>query len=122
VPLRGSLLLFVALTALFLVSAIGIGVLVAAVTRTLQQALLLSFFGLFPVMFLSGTLVPVESMPRVLQWAAQASPLLHYLEITLGIFLKGVGWSQLWPHALVLALSGGLLLLVAGWIFRRGTG
>jgi hypothetical protein len=47
-PLRGSLLLFLSLTALFLVSAVAIGVLIAAVSKTLQQALLLSFFGLFP--------------------------------------------------------------------------
>lgn len=118
IPLHGSLLLFLALTALFLVSAIGIGVLVASVCSTLQQALLLSFFGLFPVMFLSGTLVPVESMPIGLQWAAQASPLLHYLEITLGIFLKGVGWSVLQGHALALAGIGGLLLTCAAALFR----
>lgn len=118
IPLHGSLLLFLALTALFLVSAIGIGVLVASVCTTLQQALLLSFFGLFPVMFLSGTLVPVESMPAALQWAAQASPLLHYLEITLGIFLKGVGWSALQGHALALAGIGGALLAIAAVLFR----
>lgn len=119
IPLNGSLLLFLALTALFLVSAIGIGVLVASVCATLQQALLLSFFGLFPVMFLSGTLVPVESMPAGLQWAAEASPLLHYLEITLGIFLKGVGWQALQGHALALAVIGATLLAVAGVLFRR---
>lgn len=121
VPLRGSLTLFLTLTALFLVSAIGLGVLVAAVSRTLQQALLLSFFGLFPVMFLSGTLVPVESMPVPLQWAAEASPLLHYLEITLGIYLKGIGWQELWPHALALAVIGLPLFVLAATIFRRGS-
>lgn len=118
IPLLGSLPLFIALTALFLVSAIGIGVLIATVSATLQQALLLSFFGLFPVMFLSGTLVPVESMPVGLQWAAQASPLLHYLEITLGIFLKGVGWSALQGHALALAGIGGVLFATAAALFR----
>ena len=118
IPLHGSLLLFLALTALFLLSAIGIGVLVASVCATLQQALLLSFFGLFPVMFLSGTLVPVESMPTGLQWAAEASPLLHYLEITLGIFLKGVGWQALQGHALALAGIGGVLLAIAAALFR----
>lgn len=119
VPVRGSLALFFALTALFLVSAIGLGVLVAAIARTLQQALLLAFFGLFPLMFLSGTLVPVESMPSLLQQLSLASPLRHYLEITLGIFLKGAGLDILWPHALAL-LAIGLPLYLAAWlIFRR---
>jgi ABC-2 type transport system permease protein len=119
VPVRGSLSLFFALTALFLVSAIALGVLVAAISRTLQQALLLAFFGLFPLMFLSGTMVPVESMPPLLQQLSLASPLRHYLEITLGIFLKGVGMEILWPHALALVAIGMPLYLGAWLIFRR---
>lgn len=119
VPVRGSLPLFFALTALFLLSAIGLGVLVAAISRTLQQALLLAFFGLFPLMFLSGTMVPVENMPNLLQQLSLASPLRHYLDITLGIFLKGAGMEILWPHALALVAIGMPLYLVAWLIFRR---
>lgn len=59
-PLRGSLLLFVLFSAVFLLSSMGIGILVATITDTLQQALLVSFLVLFPVLFLSGTLVPLE--------------------------------------------------------------
>lgn len=113
VPLRGSLPLFLLFTALFLISAIGIGVMVAAVCQTLQQALLLSFFGLFPIMFLSGTLVPVESMPSALQYLSLASPLRHYMDVILGIFLKGVGLKELWPQAVALAGIGALLFAVA---------
>ncbi len=119
VPLRGSLLLFLVLTAVFLISAVAIGVLIAAVSSTLQQALLLSFFGLFPMMFLSGTLVPVESMPEVLQTVSLASPLRHYLDITLGLFLKGSGLRELWLQALALVVIGAPLFLLAGQIFRR---
>lgn len=122
VPLRGSLLLFMALSALFLISAIGLGVLFAAVCHTLQQALLLSFFGLVPLMFLSGTLVPVESMPEPLQVLSLASPLRHYMTIILGIFLKGAGMSVLWPEALALAVIGALLFGVAAIIFRAQSG
>jgi len=121
VPLRGSLLLFIGLTAVFLVSAIAIGVLIAAVCRTLQQALLLSFFVLFPMMFLSGTVAPVESMPDVLQTLSLASPLRHYLDITLGIFLKGAGIRELWPQALILLAIGAPLFGLAIGIFRRST-
>ncbi len=119
VPLRGSFALFVALTAVFLLSAISLGVLVAAVSRTLQQALLLTFFGLFPIMFLSGSLTPVESMPEFLQKVSLGSPLRYYLKIILGIFLKGAGWSDLWREAVTLTAISSVLFLTAMAVFRR---
>lgn len=119
VPLRGSLALFVFLTAIFLLSAIAIGVLIAAVCRSLQQALLLAFFGLFPIMFLSGTLAPIANMPEFLQGLSLGSPLRYYMDVILGIFLKGVGMAELWPQALALLLIGGLLFALAGWVFGR---
>lgn len=119
VPLRGSLLLFVALTALFLLSAIGIGVLIAAVARTLQQALLLAFFGLFPVMFLSGTFVPIKSMPDFLQKSSLLSPVRYYTDIILGIFLKGAGFAELWPQTFALLAIGSVLFSCSLLMFRR---
>jgi len=119
VPLRGSLALFLALTAVYLLSAIAIGVFVAAVSRTLQQALRLSFFGLFPLMFLSGTLAPVDSMPGVLQTLSLGSPLRHYVDVILGIFLKGAGFPDLWPQALALGAIGAPLFIAAAGLFGR---
>ena len=119
VPFQGSLLLLLAITGVFLLSAIGIGVLIAAVTRTLQQALLLGFFGLFPLMFLSGTIVPIESMPEPLQTLSLVSPLRHYLEALLGLFFKGAGVNDLWPQALALMAIGTPIFVLAALIFRR---
>jgi ABC-2 type transport system permease protein len=119
VPMRGSLVTLMTLTAAFLVSAISLGVLIASVTRTLQQALLVSFFGLFPMLFLSGTMVPVESMPRPLQIASLVSPLRHYMEVILGVFLKGAGLADLWPQALALLGIGVVLFGSAVIAFRR---
>lgn len=119
VPLRGSLLLFLALTALFLLSAIAMGVLAAAISRTLQQALLLSFFSLFPIMFLSGTLVPVESMPDFLQSLSLLSPLRYYMDVILGVFLKGAGIAELWRQAAALLAIGVVLFGIALSVFRR---
>lgn len=119
VPLRGSVALFLALTALYLVSSTAIGVLIGIASRTLQQALLLTFFFLFPVLFLSGTLVPIESMPTALQWLSLASPVRHYLDIVLGIFLKGVGLTELWPQVLALAGIGAGLFSIAWLRFSR---
>lgn len=119
VPLRGSFLLFIGLTAVFLLSAIALGVLIAAVSRTLQQALLLAFFGLFPIMFLSGSLTPIESMPASLQALSLASPLRYYMKIILGVYLKGAGWTELWPASLMLGAIGAALFVLALAVFRR---
>lgn len=118
VPLRGSLVLFFLLSAAFLASSMGIGIFVATFADTLQQALLMSFFALFPVLFLSGTLVPVESMPVWLQYVAQLSPLTHYMDALLGIFLKGVGLEVLWPRAAGIVLIAAVLL-AAGMVQLR---
>lgn len=119
VPMAGDLATLFLLEFLFLLSAVSIGVFVATLTSTLQQAMLASFFSLFPLLFLSGSIAPVDSMPRWLQVAAQASPLLHALESVTGVFLKGAGMRELWPHAAAL-VGISLPLLGGGWlIFRR---
>jgi len=102
-----------------LILAASLGVLIASVTRTLQQALLVSFFGLFPILFLSGTMVPIESMPRGLQLVSLASPLRHYMEVILGVFLKGAGFADLWPQTLALLAIGTVLFTSALIAFRR---
>lgn len=121
-PFRGSLALFFSFSALYLVSSMGIGILVATFAQTLQQALLIAFFVLFPVMFLSGTLVPVESMPVALQYVAQLSPLRHYMDVILGIFLKGIGLEVLWPQAVALSVIAAVLLELSVLRFRRRLG
>jgi ABC-2 type transport system permease protein len=116
VPLGGSLGLFFAASAAALATCLGIGIFVSTFARNLQQALLISFFILFPVMFLSGTTVPVESMPAALQYLSALSPIRYYLEIALGTLLKGVGWEILWPKLVVLVVIGSVLTL---WSLRR---
>jgi ABC-2 type transport system permease protein len=122
VPVRGSLTLFFALSAVFLLAGLGFGLLIGTVAGNLQQALLLSFFSIIPVMVISGVLVPVESMPEAVQLLALASPLTYYLEIGLGIFLKGAGVAVLWRDALAMALLGAALFALGLWRFRHQIG
>jgi ABC-2 type transport system permease protein len=119
VPVRGSLPLFFALSEVFLSSGLGLGLLWGTVAENLQQALLLSFFTLLPIMVVSGVIVPVEAMPRLIQFLALASPLTYYLEIGLGIFLKGVGLGALWPHALAMGGLGVGIFALGIWRFSR---
>lgn len=119
VPFRGDLITFVVLSLAFLSSAIATGVLIASLVRTLQQALLVSFFVLIPVMFLSGTITPIESMPPLIQALSRLSPLRYYMEALLGVFLKGVGLEVLWPQlAWMLGLGAGLFAWTAV-LFRK---
>ena len=120
VPLRGSVLLFFLASAINLFSSAGIGIYISTLSRNLQQGLLISFFILFPMMFLSGTMVPIESMPMPLQYLSYLSPVRYYMEITLGIFLKGVGLSVLWPEFLLLFAFGAVIFPVGLWHLRRG--
>lgn len=119
VPLRGSLGLFYGLSLLMFLSSMGIGVLIGTFAQNMQQTLLIAFFILFPVAFLSGTMVPVSNMPLALQWLTYLSPLRYYVEIILGIFLKGVGLEALWRQALALAIFGILLLGLGTLRLRR---
>lgn len=114
-----TLALFFALSILAFLASAGIGVWIATASRNLQQALLLAFFILFPVMFLSGTLVPVTSMPWVLERLSLLSPMRHYLTIGLDLFLKGVGMATVWPHVLVLAGFTAAVMAIGVGRFRR---
>ncbi len=119
VPIRGSLPLFFALSALFLASALGLGLWLGTLAANLQQALLLAFFVVFPLMVISGTLVPVESMPRAIQLLSRLSPLRYYQEIALGIVMKGVGLQVLWSQAVAMGGLGLVLFGLGAWRFGR---
>lgn len=106
VPVMGSAMLFVVVTAVAFVTFLSLGFLLGAFARNLQQALLLSFFTLFPLMFLSGTVVPLESMPAGMRALSYLSPVRYYMEAALGIFLKGNGLAILWPQLAILAAMG----------------
>ena len=116
VPLAGSLVLFVGTSAIALAAFLAIGFFVGTIAENLQQALLLAFFILFPLMFLSGTIVPIESTPLFMQWLSYLSPVRYYMEIALGILLKGVGLDVLWPQLVALLATGGLL---SAWSIAR---
>lgn len=119
IPIHGSLVTFLGLNAIFLLSAVSIGVFVGTITNTLQQALLTAFFSLFPLLFLSGTVTPLESMPDWLQGAVQVSPLRHSTQIVTSLFLKGAGIRELWPHAAALLAIGAPLFGGSWLLFRR---
>ena len=120
VPLRGSFILLLLLTQLFLLNTLGLGLLVSTVVRTQQQAMMTAAFTLMmPMVFLSGLIFPIENMPRVFQLLTYIVPLRYYATIIRGIFLKGSGLAVLWPEALALLGMGIGILGVAALRFRK---
>lgn len=121
-PVRGSLWLLFFATTLFLMSSLGIGLLISTVSQTQQQAMMSAFFIIFPAMLLSGFAFPIENMPEPAQWLTLLNPLRYYLVIIRGIFLKGVGLGILWPQLAALAAIGAVVLLVAVGRFKKTAG
>ena len=119
VPLRGSIPLLFGATALFLMSSLGIGLLISTISRTQQQAMMSAFFVIFPAMLLSGFAFPIESMPQAVQWLTYLNPMRFFLVIIRSIFQKGVGMEILWPQLLALSLIGVSILSCAVLRFKK---
>ena len=118
-PLRGSFLLLLGLSFIYMLSTLGIGLFVSTITRTPQQAMLTSFFFMIPMILLSGFVFPIENMPRLFQWLTVVIPLRYYLVILRGIFLKGVGFSSLYEETLTLVILAVVINLLSIVRFHR---
>jgi len=114
VPLRGSFGLLLAVSLLYVVCTLGLGLLVSTISETQQQAMMTAtFFFLMPMIYLSGFMTPIENMPTVIQWVTYVIPLRYFLVIVRGIFLKGVGVAVLWPQIAALATWGLVVISLA---------
>ena len=122
VPIRGSLALLAAATVLYLLSAAGLGLLLSTICRTQQQAMMSTFFIIFPAILLSGFVFPIANMPWPVRVLTLADPLRYFNVILRGIFLKGVGLSVLWPQLVGLAVLGIALTALAAKRFRKTLG
>jgi ABC-2 type transport system permease protein len=119
VPIRGSLLVLFGATALYLLTTLGVGLLISTVSQTQQQAMMSSFFFYFPAVLLSGFMFPIANMPTVVQGLTYLNPLRYFLVIVRGVFLKGVGPDILWPQMASLAVMGVVTLGLASRRFRK---
>jgi ABC-2 type transport system permease protein len=114
VPLRGSIVLLFALTLVYLLTTLGLGLFVSTISSTQQQAMMTTtFFFLMPMVLLSGFVFPIENMPAAVQPFTYLMPLRYFLVILRSIFLKGVGLEIVWPQALALAGWGLAILTLA---------
>lgn len=116
VPFRGHLGVLAAGLVAFIVAALGLGLLISAISANQQQAMIISFFFTMPMITLSGFGTPIASMPSLLQKITYANPLRHVMVILRSVYLKGVGFDVLWPE--IASLMGLSLLLLGVSILR----
>ncbi|MGE5616484.1 MAG: ABC transporter permease, partial [Bacillota bacterium] len=119
VPFRGNPLVMMLGASLFLLCALGLGMLVSTLCRTQQQAFATNFFILNPLFTLSGFAFPISSMPQALQWLTLVDPLRYFLIVVRGTFLKGVGVAELWPQLAAMAAIGAVLLALSVLRLRK---
>ena len=120
IPFSGSYLTLYAGLLLFLLAAVGMGLMLSAIVATMQQAMLYSFVLLMPFALLSGLTTPLGNMPEIFQYLTLVNPLRYAIDIAHRVYLEAAGLDQLvgdlWPMAIIATVT----LSSAAWLFRRG--
>jgi ABC-2 type transport system permease protein len=119
VPIHGNVVLLLELSSVFLLSSLGLGILISTVSKTQQEAMMLTFFILLPSIFLSGYFFPIDAMPPFLQLVSKLVPLTYVLIIVRSIILKGVGFEVLAGEVAALAVFGAVVLTLSAVRFRK---
>jgi ABC-2 type transport system permease protein len=120
---RGSILVLYLLSLLFMLTTLGLGLFVSTIARSQQQAMMISvFFILMPMIILSGFVFPIESMPRIIQLVTYLFPLRYYFVIIRGLFLKGLGLTELWRESAALLAFGVTIIVASVLLFRKRLG
>jgi ABC-2 type transport system permease protein len=122
-PVKGSVLLLLILSLVFLLTTLGLGLFVSTISRTQQQAMMTSvFFVMLPMIYLSGFVFPIENMPAFFQHISLLLPLRYFFEIVRGIFLKGIGLADLWMQVCMLSIFGTAIFTLSAIRFRKTVG
>jgi ABC-2 type transport system permease protein len=118
VPFRGHALVLMLGTAAFLMSSIGLGLLISTVSSTQQQAMMASNLFLMPAIMLSGLVFPIANMPTFFQYLTLLNPLMYFIIVARGVFLVGAGVALLWKPMAAMVLLGVTLLILAVFRFK----
>lgn len=120
IPLRGSVLLLLVASGVYILTGLGFGLFISTISRTQQEAFMTMFLFFLPMIILSGFMYPIETMPAFFQWLTLLNPVRHFLEVVRGVFLKAEGFADLWPQLLALTAMAAVVLALAVRKFRKG--
>ncbi|MBN8569211.1 MAG: ABC transporter permease [Ignavibacteria bacterium] len=120
IEVRGSIAFLFLCTFVYMLSTLGLGLFVSTISKTQQQAMMTSAFGvLLPMLFFSGFIFPIENMPKIVQYITYAIPLKYYITMIRGIVLKGNGIADLWQDLIILFGIGVLILGLSSLRFNK---
>jgi len=119
VPMVGKLVVLFTGVALYLLSTVGLGLMISSIAVTQQQGLLGAFLFLVPSVILSGFSTPIANMPQWVQIITYANPLRYFIVVIRGVFLEGRGFDLLPGQFLPMAVIGLVAMTLASWLFRR---
>ena len=122
VPLEGSLGVLYLGAMLFLLAALGVGLWVSTISDTQQQAMFVTFTLIMIYLLMSGLFTPVRAMPGWVQTVALANPMMHFIQMTRAILLKGAGFGDVWRQMLALAILGATILGLSVSQYRKRAG
>ncbi len=120
IPFAGSYVTLYAGLFLFLMAAVGIGLMLSAIVANMQQAMLSAFIVMMPFALLSGLTTPISNMPQAFQILTLVNPLRYAIDMAHQVYLEGAGLERLAPDLWPMAVIAALTLTVAAWLFRRG--
>jgi ABC-2 type transport system permease protein len=104
-PVKGSLVLLLLETMLYILMSLTLGILISTVSKTMQQAIFISAIGLLlPTILLSGFIFPIENMPKIYDYVSSILPPRYFIVIIKNIMIKGTGFMYVWKETLVIAL------------------
>jgi ABC-2 type transport system permease protein len=119
VPVHGNVLLLLALSLPFLLTVLGLGLMISTKAKTQAEAFQLSMGTILPSVFLSGYIFLIENMPLPFQWISHLIPATYYIRILRGIVLRGAGMADLWREAVILTVMGCAAILLAARMFVK---
>ena len=122
VEIRGSLLLLLLLAVPFILTMLGLGLLISTRAHSQQEAMQAAMGTMLPSIFLSGYIFPIDTMPAFFQWVSRALPATYLIEIMRGIILRGATLADLWPQGLILAIMSVALIAVSALRFHKKVG
>ena len=113
-PVKGSLILFLAESMLYILMSLSLGILISTVSKNMQQAIFISLVGmLLPTVLLSGFIFPIENMPKIYGWISAILPPRYFIVIIKNIMIKGTGFLYVWKETLILLTFTGAFMLLA---------
>lgn len=122
VSVEGDVFLLLALSALFLLPSLALGILISTVAVNQGQAMQMSLFIMLPSVLLSGFAFPRETMPFPIYALSFGIPVTYYVQILRGIILRGAGFSVLWPQTLALFGFAVVLVTLSALRFKKRLG